>query len=200
MSHQVWMSSAFFWNCAANSRIKHSSMSRPPTRSEVSLSTCSLPRTNWTMLTEKMECPMEQNLEVQLIPEMSRNIVIEWMIVIDSDRLGTIQSMWEIWGVVHRQRGTRLGYDFWGWNTSIPATIPCHAPVTPRSWASPGRSHWSDKCHRPRLWPCARSWRARCWGRRFGPHLEPPQWMRTISDLFMDEDYGWGLEPPPAGF
>jgi hypothetical protein len=51
------------------------------------------------MLTEKMECPMEQNLEVQLIPEMSRNMVI----VIDSDRLGTILSISEIRGVVHRQ-------------------------------------------------------------------------------------------------
>ena len=62
-------SRTFFWNCAANSRIKHSSMSRPPTRSEVSLSTRSLPRTNSTMLTEKIEWPMEQNLQLMGEPK-----------------------------------------------------------------------------------------------------------------------------------
>merc|ERR1719265_2517389 len=42
----------FFLNCAANSRIRHSSISRPPTLSDRSQRTDSLPLTNWTNETE----------------------------------------------------------------------------------------------------------------------------------------------------
>mmetsp|Transcript_104148 Transcript_104148/g.301290 ORF Transcript_104148/g.301290 Transcript_104148/m.301290 type:complete len:263 (+) Transcript_104148:1466-2254(+) len=54
----------FFSNCAANSRIKHSSNSRPPTLSDFSQTTVSFPRTNRTTDTEKRECPMEQKATV----------------------------------------------------------------------------------------------------------------------------------------
>mmetsp|Transcript_83732 Transcript_83732/g.211104 ORF Transcript_83732/g.211104 Transcript_83732/m.211104 type:complete len:240 (+) Transcript_83732:1703-2422(+) len=54
----------FFLNCEANSRIKHSSNSRPPTLSDLSTTTFNLPRTNWTIETEKMLTPIEQNATV----------------------------------------------------------------------------------------------------------------------------------------
>mmetsp|Transcript_110444 Transcript_110444/g.216589 ORF Transcript_110444/g.216589 Transcript_110444/m.216589 type:complete len:259 (+) Transcript_110444:160-936(+) len=54
----------FLANCAANSRIKHSSSSRPPTLSDFSHTTVSLPRTNWTIETENVEMPMEQKATV----------------------------------------------------------------------------------------------------------------------------------------
>mmetsp|Transcript_62617 Transcript_62617/g.193911 ORF Transcript_62617/g.193911 Transcript_62617/m.193911 type:complete len:259 (-) Transcript_62617:617-1393(-) len=54
----------FFLNCAANSRMRHSSMSRPPMSSDLSQTTLSLPRTNCTMDTEKRAWPIEQNATV----------------------------------------------------------------------------------------------------------------------------------------
>mmetsp|Transcript_45689 Transcript_45689/g.133023 ORF Transcript_45689/g.133023 Transcript_45689/m.133023 type:complete len:219 (-) Transcript_45689:643-1299(-) len=54
----------FFLNCAANTRMRHSSSSRPPTLSERSQTTVSLPRTKRTIETEKMEMPMEQKATV----------------------------------------------------------------------------------------------------------------------------------------
>ena len=98
------MSAAFFWNCDANSRIKHSSMSRPPTRSEVSLSTRSLPRTNWTILTEKMECPMEQNLAVSGTGELRSHVKY-------ADRLGKL-SYHFLWAASPREF---KGYDWATW-------------------------------------------------------------------------------------
>mmetsp|Transcript_58896 Transcript_58896/g.167610 ORF Transcript_58896/g.167610 Transcript_58896/m.167610 type:complete len:458 (-) Transcript_58896:642-2015(-) len=53
-----------FLNCAANSRIKHSSMSRPPTLSDFSHRHVSLPRVNWKTDTEKIVWPMLQNATV----------------------------------------------------------------------------------------------------------------------------------------
>mmetsp|Transcript_104147 Transcript_104147/g.301283 ORF Transcript_104147/g.301283 Transcript_104147/m.301283 type:complete len:212 (+) Transcript_104147:1417-2052(+) len=55
---------SFALNCEANSRIKHSSNSRPPTLSDFSQTTVSFPRTNRTTDTEKRECPMEQKATV----------------------------------------------------------------------------------------------------------------------------------------
>mmetsp|Transcript_27465 Transcript_27465/g.78917 ORF Transcript_27465/g.78917 Transcript_27465/m.78917 type:complete len:219 (-) Transcript_27465:638-1294(-) len=55
----------FFLNCAANSLMRHSSMSLPPTLSDLSAITVSLPFTNCTMETEKSERPMPQMATVQ---------------------------------------------------------------------------------------------------------------------------------------
>mmetsp|Transcript_20115 Transcript_20115/g.62863 ORF Transcript_20115/g.62863 Transcript_20115/m.62863 type:complete len:219 (-) Transcript_20115:651-1307(-) len=54
----------FFLNCAANSRMRHSSMSRPPTLSDFSQITVSLPLTNCTTDTEKIVWPMLQKATV----------------------------------------------------------------------------------------------------------------------------------------
>mmetsp|Transcript_90734 Transcript_90734/g.282654 ORF Transcript_90734/g.282654 Transcript_90734/m.282654 type:complete len:219 (+) Transcript_90734:1097-1753(+) len=54
----------FFLNCAANSRMRHSSMSRPPTLSDLSATTDSLPLKNWTTETEKRVWPMQQKATV----------------------------------------------------------------------------------------------------------------------------------------
>mmetsp|Transcript_85045 Transcript_85045/g.245926 ORF Transcript_85045/g.245926 Transcript_85045/m.245926 type:complete len:234 (+) Transcript_85045:1322-2023(+) len=54
----------FALNWAANSRIKHSSKSRPPTLSDRSQTTRRRPRQNWTIETEKIELPIEQNATV----------------------------------------------------------------------------------------------------------------------------------------
>mmetsp|Transcript_27459 Transcript_27459/g.78901 ORF Transcript_27459/g.78901 Transcript_27459/m.78901 type:complete len:259 (+) Transcript_27459:1542-2318(+) len=54
----------FFLNCSANSRMRHSSMSRPPTSSDLSATTVSFPRTNCTIETEKSAWPIEQNATV----------------------------------------------------------------------------------------------------------------------------------------
>mmetsp|Transcript_97058 Transcript_97058/g.225001 ORF Transcript_97058/g.225001 Transcript_97058/m.225001 type:complete len:219 (+) Transcript_97058:1066-1722(+) len=54
----------FFLNCAANSRMRHSSISRPPTLSDFSHTTVSLPFTNCTTDTEKMDWPMLQKTTV----------------------------------------------------------------------------------------------------------------------------------------
>mmetsp|Transcript_15275 Transcript_15275/g.45757 ORF Transcript_15275/g.45757 Transcript_15275/m.45757 type:complete len:219 (-) Transcript_15275:632-1288(-) len=55
----------FFLNCAANSLMRHSSMSRPPTLSDFSVTTVSLPFTNCTRETEKIDWPMLQKATVQ---------------------------------------------------------------------------------------------------------------------------------------
>mmetsp|Transcript_76381 Transcript_76381/g.196710 ORF Transcript_76381/g.196710 Transcript_76381/m.196710 type:complete len:258 (+) Transcript_76381:990-1763(+) len=48
----------FFWNCAAKLRMRHSSMSRPPTLSDLSHKTVSLPFTNCTTATENTVWPI----------------------------------------------------------------------------------------------------------------------------------------------
>mmetsp|Transcript_62618 Transcript_62618/g.193917 ORF Transcript_62618/g.193917 Transcript_62618/m.193917 type:complete len:289 (+) Transcript_62618:1020-1886(+) len=55
----------FFWNCLAKVRMRHSSMSRPPTFWDLSQTTESWPRTNCTMATEKSAWPIWQNATVR---------------------------------------------------------------------------------------------------------------------------------------
>mmetsp|Transcript_47806 Transcript_47806/g.86147 ORF Transcript_47806/g.86147 Transcript_47806/m.86147 type:complete len:217 (-) Transcript_47806:413-1063(-) len=55
----------FFLNCSANARIRHSSMSRPPTLSDRSQSTVSFPLMNCTMDTVKRAWPIWQKATVE---------------------------------------------------------------------------------------------------------------------------------------
>mmetsp|Transcript_15400 Transcript_15400/g.46191 ORF Transcript_15400/g.46191 Transcript_15400/m.46191 type:complete len:260 (+) Transcript_15400:1235-2014(+) len=54
----------FFWNCSAKARMRHSSMSRPPTLSDFSHRTVSFPLTNCTMATENTVWPIWQKATV----------------------------------------------------------------------------------------------------------------------------------------
>mmetsp|Transcript_10800 Transcript_10800/g.28712 ORF Transcript_10800/g.28712 Transcript_10800/m.28712 type:complete len:273 (+) Transcript_10800:1362-2180(+) len=54
----------FFLNCSAKTRIKHSSMSRPPTLADFSHKTVILPLTNLQMATEKIVWPIMQKATV----------------------------------------------------------------------------------------------------------------------------------------
>mmetsp|Transcript_58464 Transcript_58464/g.153953 ORF Transcript_58464/g.153953 Transcript_58464/m.153953 type:complete len:260 (-) Transcript_58464:283-1062(-) len=54
----------FFWNCSAKARIRHSSMSRPPTFSDFSHRTVSFPLTNCTIATENTVWPIWQKATV----------------------------------------------------------------------------------------------------------------------------------------